>query len=57
MARLTGSVAGLAKLLDRCGWQVEAERDASLPRQFTLTPDREWQKRMISGGFAPGRRR
>ncbi|WP_158781316.1 DUF2913 family protein [Pantoea sp. BAV 3049] len=34
MARLTGNVAGLAKLLDRCGWQ--AEPDPSLPLQYTL---------------------
>lgn len=36
MARLTGNVAGVMKLLNRCGWQAEPEGDASLPHQFTL---------------------
>jgi hypothetical protein len=30
-ARLTGSVAGVMKLLNRCGWQAEPESGASLP--------------------------
>lgn len=36
-ARLTGNVAGVMKLFNRCGWQAEPEGDASLPNQFTLT--------------------
>lgn len=36
MARLTGSVAGVVKLFNRCGWQAEPENEASLPHQFTL---------------------
>ncbi|EIJ4064721.1 DUF2913 family protein [Salmonella enterica] len=36
MARMTGSIAGMMKLFDRCGWQAEPEGDASLPHQFTL---------------------
>ena len=35
-ARLSGNVAGVVKLFNRCGWQVEPEGDASLPYQFTL---------------------
>lgn len=35
-ARLTGNLAGLMKLFDRCGWQAEPEGDASLPHLFTL---------------------
>ncbi|MBW5840124.1 DUF2913 family protein [Yersinia enterocolitica] len=34
--RLTGNVAGVMKLFNRCGWQAELEGDASLPHQFTL---------------------
>lgn len=37
MARLTGNVAGVVKLFNRCGWQTESERDASLPHQYRLT--------------------
>ncbi|EDP0418285.1 DUF2913 family protein, partial [Salmonella enterica] len=33
-ARLTGNVAGVMKLFDRCGWL--AEPDASLPHQYSL---------------------
>lgn len=33
-ARLTGNVAGVMKLFNRCWWQVEPE--ASLPHQYTL---------------------
>ncbi|EIK2760686.1 hypothetical protein LJZ95_003156 [Salmonella enterica] len=36
MARLTGNVAGVMKLFDRCGWQAEPESDASLPHQYLL---------------------
>lgn len=36
MVRLTGNVAGVTKLLNRCGWQTEPDRDASLPHHFTL---------------------
>lgn len=36
IARLTGSVAGMMKVFDRCGWQAEPEGDVSLPYQFTL---------------------
>lgn len=35
-ARLTGNVAGVIKLFNRCGWQAEPESGASLPHQFTL---------------------
>ncbi|HEL4376876.1 TPA: DUF2913 family protein, partial [Klebsiella pneumoniae] len=35
-ARLTGSVAGVMKLLNRCGWQAEPESGASLPHQYSL---------------------
>ncbi|QST30942.1 DUF2913 family protein (plasmid) [Escherichia albertii] len=35
-ARLTGNVAGVMKLFNRCGWQAEPEFVASLPHQFTL---------------------
>lgn len=35
-ARLTGNVAGVIKLLNRCDWQVEPDDDTSLPYQFTL---------------------
>ncbi|ECB5086642.1 hypothetical protein JJ33_25370, partial [Salmonella enterica subsp. enterica] len=35
-ARLTGNVAGVMKLLNRCGWQVEPESGASLPHQYSL---------------------
>lgn len=35
-ARLTGNVAGVMKLFDRCGWQAEPESDASLPHQYSL---------------------
>ena len=34
IARLTGNVAGVTKLFNRCGWQ--AEPDASLPHQYSL---------------------
>nr|WP_249431024.1 DUF2913 family protein [Enterobacter cloacae] len=36
MARLTGNVAGVMKLFDRCGWQVEPDRDTSIPQQYKL---------------------
>ncbi|HBC6302295.1 TPA: DUF2913 family protein [Escherichia coli] len=36
MARLTGSIAGMMKLFNRCGWQAEPAGDVSLPHQFTL---------------------
>lgn len=36
MAQLTGNVAGVIKLLNRCGWQAVSAHDASLPHQFTL---------------------
>ena len=35
-ARLTGNVAGVMKLFNRCGWQAEPESGASLPRQYSL---------------------
>jgi hypothetical protein len=35
-ARLTGNVAGVMKLFNRCGWQAEPESDASLLHQFML---------------------
>ncbi|EDV0528632.1 DUF2913 family protein [Salmonella enterica subsp. enterica] len=36
MARLTGSIVGMMKVFDRCGWQAEAAGDVSLPHQFML---------------------
>lgn len=36
MVRLTGNVAGVMSLFERCGWQAEPETDTSLPHQFTL---------------------
>lgn len=36
MARLTGNVAGVVKLFNRCGWQAESEGNASLPHQYLL---------------------
>ncbi|EHE1550017.1 DUF2913 family protein [Salmonella enterica] len=36
MARLTGSIAGMMKVFERCGWQAESAGDVSLPHQFTL---------------------
>lgn len=33
--RLTGNIAGLMKLLNRCGWQAAPDR--TLPHQFSLT--------------------
>ncbi|WP_320729472.1 MULTISPECIES: DUF2913 family protein [Enterobacter] len=35
-ARLTGNVAGVIKLFNRCDWHAEPESGASLPHQFTL---------------------
>ena len=35
-ARLTGNVAGVMKLLNRCGWKAEPESGASLPHQYSL---------------------
>lgn len=36
MARLTGSIAGMMKVFDRCGWQAEPAGDVSLPHQYSL---------------------
>lgn len=36
MAQLTGNVAGVIKLFNRCGWQAASAHDVSLPHQFTL---------------------
>ncbi len=36
MVRLTGNVAGVIKLFNRCGWQAEPENEASLPHQYSL---------------------
>lgn len=35
-ARLTGNVAGVMKLFNRCGWLAEPKGDASLPQQYSL---------------------
>ncbi|EAY8179336.1 DUF2913 family protein, partial [Salmonella enterica] len=35
-ARLTGNVAGVMKLFNRCGWLAEPESGASLPHQYSL---------------------
>ena len=37
MARLTGSVAGLEQLFDRCGWKLVAERNDDFENIFTLS--------------------
>lgn len=34
--RLTGNVAGVVKLFNRCGWQAEPENEASLPQLYLL---------------------
>ncbi|HHD7445150.1 TPA: DUF2913 family protein [Citrobacter braakii] len=36
MARLTGNVAGVIKLFNRSGWQVQSECDVSLSHQYVL---------------------
>ena len=36
IAHLTGNVAGVIKLFNRCGWQVEPECDTSLQHQYLL---------------------
>ncbi|EBD8592506.1 DUF2913 family protein [Salmonella enterica] len=36
IAQLTGSVEGVVKLFNRCGWQASPESDASLPHQYSL---------------------
>ncbi|WP_431225859.1 DUF2913 family protein (plasmid) [Serratia sp. L9] len=36
MVRLTGNIAGVETLFDRCGWQVVLESDATLPCQYKL---------------------
>jgi hypothetical protein len=53
-ARLTGSVAGVMKLLNRCGWQAEPESGASLPHQYSLMAGQGVPGKGISGGSAPG---
>jgi len=35
-ARLTGNVAEVMKLFNRCGWLAEPESGASLPHQYSL---------------------
>lgn len=35
-ARLTGNVAEVMKLFNRCGWQAEPESGAFLPDQYSL---------------------
>lgn len=35
-ARLTGNVAGVMKLFNRCDWQAEPESGTSLPHQYSL---------------------
>lgn len=39
MAGLTGSVAGLEQLFDRCGWKLVAERNDDFKNLFTLTAE------------------
>ncbi|MEJ5074814.1 DUF2913 family protein [Enterobacter ludwigii] len=36
LARLTGNVAGVMTLFNRCSWQAEPEGDASRPHQYML---------------------
>ncbi len=45
-ARLTGNLAGLMKLFDRCGWLAEPEGDASLLHQYSLMAGQGDQERM-----------
>lgn len=40
-ARLTGNVAGVMKLFNRCGWQADSEQDTTLPHQFMLIACRD----------------
>lgn len=40
MVRLTGNVAGVVKLLNRCGRQAESAQDTTLPHQFMLVASR-----------------
>ncbi|ECH6755583.1 hypothetical protein FP263_23850 [Salmonella enterica subsp. enterica] len=35
-ARLTGNVAGVMKVFNRCGWQAEPDSGTSLPHQYSL---------------------
>lgn len=35
-ARLTGNVAGMMKVFNRCGWQAEPDSGTSLPHQYSL---------------------
>jgi len=39
MARLTGSVAGLEQLFDRCGWKFAAEHNDDFKNLFTLNAE------------------
>jgi len=41
MARLTGSVVGLEKLLNRCGWKMAPEHKADLPHLYRLVATAE----------------
>lgn len=43
MARLTGSVAGLEQLFDRCGWKLVAERNDDFENIFTLVAENNGQ--------------
>jgi len=36
LTRLTGNVAGVVKLFNRCGWQAESVKDTSLPHQSQI---------------------
>ncbi len=44
-ARLTGNVAGVMKVFNRCGWQAEPDSGTSLPHQYSL----------MAGQGAPGK--
>ncbi|EMP4145541.1 hypothetical protein WD174_005132, partial [Salmonella enterica] len=35
-ARLTGNVAGVMKVFNRCGWLAEPDSGISLPHQYSL---------------------
>lgn len=54
-ARLTGNVAGVMKLFNRCGWQAEPESGSSLPHQYSLKARQGVPRKGVSGGSAPGR--
>jgi hypothetical protein len=41
LTRLTGNVAGVVKLFNRCGWQADSVQDTTLPHHFMLVASRD----------------